>query len=106
MDGYENKQRSDVTTEHKKETIDAFFRRLVPISPIKRDAVKFWHPEFPCQLKVKQTMHRFETMDELWLKFKNDHPNLAEGYQSETKPNTCPKIIWDNAPWEMRSPSF
>ena len=47
-------------------------------------------------------MYQFETMDELWLKFKYEHANLAEGYQSESKPNTCPKIVRNNAPWEMR----
>ena len=102
MDGCDRKQQSDVVPDHKKDTINAFFCLHVPISPNKRDAMKIRHPKFPSQFKVKQAMHRFETMDELWLKFRDEHTQLADRYMNEKKPNTCPRIIRDNAPWEMR----
>ena len=102
MDGYDQKEQLDVVPEHEKDTIDAFFRRHVPISPNKRDAVKIRHSKYPSMFEVKQAMHRFETMDELWLKFRDDHTQLVDRYMNEKKPNTCPRIIRDNSPWEMR----
>ena len=47
-------------------------------------------------------MHMYEAMGELWIKFKQEHSDLAAKYQNEKLPNTCPKILRDYAPWEMR----
>ena len=47
-------------------------------------------------------MHRYETLDELWIKFKAEHTILAEKYTIPKKPNTCPKVLRDYSPWEMR----
>ncbi|KAL7534418.1 hypothetical protein ACHAXR_005863 [Thalassiosira sp. AJA248-18] len=87
---------------HVKETIEAFFRLQVPISPNKKDTAKRRHPLFPSQYQVKQAMNRYETMDELWAKFKKEHQDMATKYGDAKRPHTCPRILRDYAPWEMR----
>ena len=102
LDGYDREERPDTIPTHEKETINSFFRRHVPISPNKRDIVKRRHKLYPAQQQKKQAMHRYETMDELWAKFKKEHADLGAKYLNEKMPNTCPRILRDNSPWEMR----
>ena len=40
-------------------------------------------------------------MDEIWLKFVNEHPSIADKYRYKKRPFQCPRILRDNAPWEM-----
>ncbi|KAL7549077.1 hypothetical protein ACHAWF_012345 [Thalassiosira exigua] len=93
--------RSDQTPMTVITTIDSFFRRHVAISPNKKDIANKRHPDFPSQVLKKQAMLRYETFDELWAKFRQEHADIAVRYTYEKLPNKCPKILRDHAPWEM-----
>jgi len=57
LDSYERKDRCDKTPDHVIETIDAFFRRHVPMSPNKFDTVKRRHPLYRKQVQEKAPSH-------------------------------------------------
>jgi hypothetical protein len=101
LDQFERLQRSDVTPDSHKKTIDAFFRKHVPQSPNKRDTLKMRHPTWPTQYKEAQALHRFESMSELWVKFMSEYPELYVLYKNDKLPYTAPRVFRENAPWEM-----
>ena len=103
LDYYERAQRSDVTPESDKKTIEAWFRKNVPVSPNKRDIVKQRHPVWPTQYQEAPAMHRYESMSQLWVMFAKDHNDLFEKYRnkSDNLKWTAPRVFRDNAPWEM-----
>lgn len=101
LDSYNRKDRCDKTPDHVIETIDAFFRRHVPMSPNKFDTVKRRHPLYRKQVEEKQAMLRYETMDELWATFTIEHLELAEQLRNNNQPNKCPMLLYTHAPWEM-----
>ena len=65
-----------------KETINNFYRRHVSISPNKRDVVKRRHPIYPAQFEVKQAMLRYQTINELWHPFIEDHHEMEMAIQN------------------------
>ncbi len=101
LDGFNRKDRCDKTPDYVIETIDAFFRRHVPMSPNKFDTIKRRHPLNRSQFEEKQAMFRYETMDELWATFCIEHPELAAQLRNDNQPNTCPMLLRTHAPWEM-----
>ena len=102
LDNYYRATRFDTTPTHIKTTIEEFFRRHVPISPNKSDIVKRRHQKYKAQFETRQAMLRYQTMNELWHQFIEDHPEMATGMQNVKQPNTAPMIFRCNAPWEMR----
>jgi len=102
LDNYQRKTRFDTTPQHVKTTIEDFFRRHVPISPNKRDIAKRRHPQHPAMYETKQAMLRYQTMNELWQQFLEEHEEMGLLMQNPKLPNTAPMIFHNNAPWEMR----
>ena len=99
---YERKTRLDTTPIHIMQVIEGFYRRVVPISPNKRDVVKRRHPLYPTQVMTKQALLCYQTSNELWHQFIEEHHGVAMGMQNKNQPNTAPIIFCDNVPWEMR----
>ena len=87
--------------DHIKRTIEDLYYRHVPISPNKNDEVKRRHPLYPVQVESKQAMLRFETSNELWLKFILEHVEMAINMRNVKMPNTAPMRFRSNAPWKM-----
>ena len=99
---YERKTRFDTTPVYVKLTINNFYCHHVPISLNKRDVVERRHPIYPAQFEVKQAMLRYQTTNELWHQFIEDHHDMAMAMQNEKQPHTAPMLFRSNAPWEMR----
>ena len=85
LDAYERQERIDAMSDQDKEVIDEFFRRHVAISPNKKDVRKRRHPIYPRQVEEKQAMHRYETFNELWIKFKEEN----KLWQTDLKTSTA-----------------
>ena len=99
---YDRKTRFDTTPTYIIAAIEQFYRRHVPISPNKADVVKRRHPLYPAQFEMKQAMLRYQTMNELWQQFVDEHHELGTGMQNPKLPYTAPMLFRNHAPWEMR----
>ena len=102
LTAYDRRTRFDTTPIYIIDSIEQFYRRYVPISPNTRDVVKRRHPLHPAQFEMKQAMLRYQTINELWQQFMDDHHELAIGMKNPKMPNTAPMLFRTHAPWEMR----
>ena len=76
--------------------IDAFFRRHCPASPNKNELIVH-------QNEVRHKLLRVKTFNELWIIFKEEHPELASKYESPHHPSIFPTLLRVSMPWEIRT---
>ena len=94
---YERKTRFDTTPVYVKLTINNFYCHHVPISLNKRDVVKRRHLIYPAHFEVKQAMLCYQTTNELWHQFIEDHHDMAMAMQNEKQPGTDVSNCCDDA---------
>jgi hypothetical protein len=101
LDEYERLERNDTTPKEYINAIDIFHRQHNHQSPNAKDIITRRHPDNPSVKETAVKIYRYETWDSLWREFQKVNPGIAEKIAVRDKPNKCPSLLINYAPWEM-----
>jgi hypothetical protein len=74
---WKKKWRLDILPTHFIDTIEAFHLKHNHPLPNAKDQLCRHHPDYPRQKMYVPAIYQYETWDQLWVEFQQEHPAIA-----------------------------
>ena len=101
LDFYNCNQRLDGIPQDWKNEIDQFHRQRNVISPNKKYHATRQHPLYTRQTQTAPKIYRYETWNELWDHFQQDHADISTKIINPKNPHKCQGLLYHGALWKM-----